>query len=200
LEESEAMTHGDVAVDLELAALEQLARRGLAAGQRGEIRVAQRAHRVDLLRIAAAEIECLRRVRVLDLELDRRADLLLEARVIGQPLGKRREDPGRLRLGLGRRGRRLCRRCRLRRRRRAAARFGSSLRRNSSICDAITLPEILSLPVENSFIASALPDVMSRKSRSAISSVVSAAASPGLTLPPAVLTSSTHGAPPIFHW
>src|SRR5262249_12965142 len=51
-------------------------------------------------------------------------------------------------------------------------------------CDATTSPEILSLPVENSFIASAWPVAIARKSASDISSVhAGLPATPSVTLP-----------------
>jgi hypothetical protein len=51
---------------------------------------------------------------------------------------------------------------------------GVSFFKKPSFCDAITSPEILSLPVENSFIASAWPVAICMKSESDISSVQTA--------------------------
>src|SRR5690348_15046237 len=62
--------------------------------------------------------------------------------------------------------------------------------RKPSFCDAITSPEILSLPVENSFIASAWPVAIARKSASVISSVQPGVpATPSLTVPGGVVRS-----------
>jgi hypothetical protein len=80
----------------------------------------------------------------------------------------------------------------------STALLGSSLLRNCSFCEAITLPLIFSLPVVNSFIASALPCVSARKSSCESSSVHSPESPPDFT-EPAPLRSSVQVWLPIFH-
>jgi hypothetical protein len=75
----------------------------------------------------------------------------------------------------------------------AATISGVSFFKNDSFCDAITSPAILSLPVENSFIASAAPVAIARKSASLISSVhLAPAAAPSATLPAPLARSIVH--------
>src|SRR5258706_14583076 len=70
---------------------------------------------------------------------------------------------------------------------------GVSFFKKPSFCDAITSPEILSLPVENSFIASAWPVAIAMKSASLISSVQAALpTAPSCTAPGGVDRSTVH--------
>jgi hypothetical protein len=75
----------------------------------------------------------------------------------------------------------------------AITRSGVIFFRKPSFCDAITSPEIFSLPVENSFIGSAWPVAMAMKSASLSSSVhFGAVPAPAVTEPGGVPRSIVH--------
>ncbi len=83
----------------------------------------------------------------------------------------------------------------------AIAAFGSTrFMRCVSFCEAMTLPEILSLPVMNSFCGSALPFDMATKSSSESSSVTSAGAVPAVTEPAPFLRSTLHDVSGPLRW
>ena len=74
----------------------------------------------------------------------------------------------------------------------SAARAGSIFLRNMSFCDAMTSPEILSFFSVQSFIGSALPATIARKSASESSSVQSALSPPWTTEPLPFFRSTVH--------
>ena len=165
------MRDGDIAVDAQLAVLVQLAARWPCRSRapRGRRRaIVQRG--VDLLRVAPPSANVCDASGSLTLNFTVARTSCLRPGFSASRLVERGEDLRRLRLGRGRRGAAARARPPRPAPRRAASRRPRSPRsdrscdRNSSFCDAITLPLIFSLPVVNSFIASALPCVMSRKS------------------------------------
>ena len=169
LEELELLRRHHVAADLQLAAEVELLRVGLAGVMRGSPRRRARACSRPCRRRACADralavlqVEHPRAVRARELELEDRlrpsstrsgfcsryspmtandslpSSAPRDRRLPGSRRRRRQPPPPRA-------SRRLDRAC------------GSIFFRNSSFCDAITSPVILSLPSKNSFCASALP-------------------------------------------
>ena len=166
-----------IAVDAERAVLVERTRVGLARREVGEVGVAQREDRrgVRGLRFAhrrrrRGSVDHPLAVGLAHVHLHHRAELGAESGVRREALAQRAEHVG-------------CRGLRVRCGPAAVNALRPTFCKNSSFCEAITLPEILSLPVVNSFIGFALPDTIAWKSASLSSSVHSGrAVSPADTL------------------